>query len=458
MTDSGSPPDQRQWDAVCRNLRQRLGAPVFDEWLARLDFVRIEKSRVYLAAPTRFLAKWIAAHYADKLRRAWTAENPEIARVILLPPAAAGRPGAGVRSGAAPAPRPASNPAALIPPAPFETPIDERFTFESFITAPSNYLAWTAAQRIARPETPAANPLFIHGAVGLGKTHLMHAAAGLARRAGAQRVVALSAERFRYHFIKALRQNDTLAFKSHFRAIDLFLIDDIQFITGRATQEEFFHLFNMMRESQTRIAVFANRAPSGLEGIEERIRSRLGWGLVADIAPTDYDLRRRILRAKLARLAARAPIARPVLDFLARRITSNIRELEGALHRLAAHAELAPDPVSVEKAEIILKDLISANQRRLSIDDIQRSTARYYQISLADMVSRRRARAIARPRHVAMYLAKILTARSLPEIGRQFGGRDHSTVVHALRRIEQLRRTNPEIDAAIETLRRRLEN
>ena len=321
-----------------------------------------------------------------------------------------------------------------------------------------NELAFAAAKRVAQMAAPPFNPLFLHGGVGLGKTHLMHAIAWQIRRQNAARkVVYLSAEKFMYQFIKALRFKDTMSFKELFRSADVLMVDDVQFIGGKeTTQEEFFHTFNTLVDRGRQIVISADRSPCELAGLEERIRSRLGWGLVVDIHPTTYDLRREILHLKARMVAQEVVIPEAVLDFLARRITSNVRELEGALNRIVAQATLVGRAITLDMAQENLRDLLRAHERRVTIEEIQRRVAEHYKICLVDMQSARRARAVARPRQVAMYLAKQLTPRSLPEIGRKFGGRDHTTVMYAIRKIEELRAIDALLSEDIETLRRLL--
>lgn len=334
--------------------------------------------------------------------------------------------------------------------------LDPRFTFENFIVGKPNELAHAAARRVAESDTVSFNPLFLYGGVGLGKTHLMHAIAWAIRaRRPDRKVLYLSAEKFMYQFVRALRYKDTMAFKEQFRNVDVLMIDDIQFISGKdSTQEEFFHTFNALVDQNRQIIISADKSPSDLEGLEERLRSRLGWGLVADIHPTSYELRLGILQAKADSLRAQVPLK--VLEFMAHKITANIRELEGALNRIVAHAELVGREITLDTVQDLLRDLLRASDRRISIDDIQRKVAEHYNIRIADMHSARRARLIARPRQVAMYLAKQLTARSLPEIGRKFGGRDHTTVMHAVRKVEELCGSDTGFAEDVELLKRML--
>lgn len=480
---AGEPLDV-QWQRVRARLRVSFGDAAFNSWLKPLALAEeglAKDGDVHLAVPTRFMRDWVANHYSERLREIWRLENAEIRRVIIhvrptgasqapqVKAAVAGGPSIESVAPAVGRPAPVKNAMAGLPTLQvrdmddiereLSAPLDPRFTFESFITGKSNELARAAALRVAESPTVTYNPLFLYGGVGLGKTHLMHAIGWhIRQRFPERRVVYLSAEKFMYQFIRALRFKDTMAFKEQFRSVDVLMIDDIQFIAGKeSTQEEFFHTFNALCDQNRQIIVSGDRSPSDLEGIEERMRSRLGWGLVADIHPTDFELRLSILQAK-AEKNGLTNIPQDVLEFLARRITSNVRELEGALNRISAYASLVGKPVTVTSAQEVLQDLLRANDRKVTIEEIQKRVAEHYSIRFADMHSPRRARAVARPRQVAMYLAKQLTSRSLPEIGRKFGGRDHTTVMHAVRKIEELR----EIDAAfaedIDLLRRKLES
>lgn len=478
---NGEPLDV-QWQRVRARLRVSFGDAAFNSWLKPLalaDEGLADDGDVHLAVPTRFMRDWVANHYSERLREIWRLENAAVRRVVIhVRPTGAlqapqGKPAMPVgdhqpvaTSVARPSvPRvPSTLPALQVRDMDdiereLSAPLDPRFTFDSFITGKSNELARAAALRVAESPTVTYNPLFLYGGVGLGKTHLMHAIGWhIRQRFPERRVVYLSAEKFMYQFIRALRFKDTMAFKEQFRSVDVLMIDDIQFIAGKeSTQEEFFHTFNALCDQNRQIIVSGDRSPSDLEGIEERMRSRLGWGLVADIHPTDFELRLSILQAK-AEKNGLTNIPQDVLEFLARRITSNVRELEGALNRISAYASLVGKPVTVTSAQEVLQDLLRANDRKVTIEEIQKRVAEHYSIRFADMHSPRRARAVARPRQVAMYLAKQLTSRSLPEIGRKFGGRDHTTVMHAVRKIEELR----EIDAAfaedIDLLRRKLES
>ena len=307
-------------------------------------------------------------------------------------------------------------------------------------------------------ERPTFNPLFLYGGVGLGKTHLMHAIAhAIQVRRPNQRVVYLSAEKFMYSFVRALKSKDTFSFKEALRSVDVLMIDDVQFISGKeSTQEEFFHTFNALIDQGKQIVISADRSPADLDDIGDRLRSRLSSGLVADIHPTTYELRLNILSKKASAMGVCVPD--PVLEFLAHRISSNIRELEGSLTRLVAHVQLVGRTLSLETAQDVLKDILRANDKRLTIEDIQKQVAEHFHLRVADMQSSRRSRSIARPRQVAMFLSKQLTSRSLPEIGRRFGGRDHTTVIHAVKKVSQLMEADPSFADDVRLLKGLLEN
>lgn len=465
----------RQWAQVMTLLRKELGEATYQNWLCFVGCDGIEGGCALLTAPSRFKRDWIRSHLGDQMLKVWNNVNGQVLRLDFHVREAASAPPAAnageSHSSRAPAEAPASasQPGSKYPAVGragqygrIGAPLDPRFTFEDFVVGKSNEFAHAAARRIAESDAAPFNPLFLHGGVGLGKTHLMHAIAHAIRARRPERsVLYLSAEKFMYQFIKALRDKDTMPFKEALRSVDVLMVDDVQFIGGKgSTQEEFFHTFNALIDHQKQLVISADRSPSDLDGIEERIRSRLGWGLVADIHPTDYELRLGILQGK-AELARRQmpdlDIAESVLEFLAHRISSNVRDVEGALTRVVAFATLVRRPITVDMAREVLRDLLRASERRITIDEIQRKAAEYFNIRLADMLSARRARAVARPRQVAMYLAKQLTARSLPEIGRKFGGRDHTTVIHAVRRIEQLRESDSAMNEDVEKLQRLLQ-
>lgn len=423
---------------------------------------------VTMAVPTRFMRDWVMAHYADRMSALWGTENPSIRGVDVvvqrddvLPCSALPSRIPGLRIPTASTARAAVEVVSDAPDATnaneLSAPLDQRFTFDNFVVGKPNEFAYAAARRVADAVKVPFNPLFLYGGVGLGKTHLMHAVAWYIReRYPSRKVVYLSAEKFMYRFIRALREQNTVDFKEQFRSVDVLMIDDVQFISGKdSTQEEFFHTFNTLVDQGRQIVLSADKSPSDLEGIQDRLKSRLNNGLVADIHATTYELRLGILQSKAERMGLVIP--RKVMEFLAQRIASNVRELEGALNRVVAHAQLIGREISIDTAQDVLHDLLRANDRRVTIDEIQKQVAAHFNIRIADMSSARRARAVARPRQVAMYLAKQLTSRSLPEIGRKFGGRDHTTVMHAVRKVEELRAQDATFAEDLELLRRMLQ-
>ena len=438
--------DRDTWFRVRSALKADAGDHSYDAWLAPLVLVGCDGDTVRLAAPSAFAADWVSSHFGDLLRRHWAAHQPAIRRVSVQTGSAA--PAASLVGKVA-------VPAAVSQP----LPVDARYNFDNFIVGKANELAYNAALSMAEPGMPGFNPLFLHGTTGLGKTHLMHAIGNAYLAHHPQgRVAYLSAEKFMVEFMAALRAKDTISFKQRLRSVDLLMIDDVQFIAGKeSTQEEFFHTMNEIIGAGKRLVITADRSPQNLEGIQDRILSRMAWGLVADINPADYELRLNILHAKVAALGARVSVPDDVIEFLARKITANVRELEGALNRVTAFAMLVGKPVSLEFTRETLADLLRAHEKKLTIDEIQRKVADYYGLKVADLLSERRAREVARPRQIAMYLAKKMTPRSLPEIGRRFGKRDHTTVMHAVKRVEQLRADDREIDSDVATLTRLLD-
>ncbi|MFX4220262.1 MAG: chromosomal replication initiator protein DnaA [Thalassobaculum sp.] len=461
-----------QWARVKTRLRSECGETAYRGWLKSLTLARRDGQVVYLAIPSKFERDRVVTQYGDRLRGLWQGEDPAIASVEVVASGrqdgvrrnGAGRSAAADTDGRDPDMAPAEAPMADVfvpePPSDLDAisaPLDARFTFDNFVVGKPNELAFAAARRVAESETVPFNPLFLYGGVGLGKTHLMHAIAWEIRRNHPQRrVLYLSAEKFMYQFIRALRYRDTVSFKDLFRSVDVLMIDDVQFISGKdSTQEEFFHTFNALVDNNRQVVISADKSPSSLDGMEERLRSRLGWGLVADIHPTDYELRLGILQSKVERVDADIPPK--VMEFLSHKISSNVRELEGALNRVVAHSTLVGRAITLEMVQEVLADILKANDRRVTIEEIQRQVASHYNIRISDMYSARRARAIARPRQIAMYLSKQLTQRSLPEIGRKFGGRDHTTVMHAVKKVDELRSTDRHFDADVDLLRRMLE-
>ena len=443
-------PAHSDWSSVAEGLKAAIGQAAHARWIAPLRFVSLDNGVGRFAAPSGFVADYVERTYAEDMLAVMRAARMPVERVVvtaMLPAPALPEPAI---NGEEAADEPAS------------APIDARFTFETFVVGKPNELAHAAARRVAESDTISYNPVFLHGGVGLGKTHLMHAIAWRIQQLyPRKKVLYLSAEQFMYRFISALRSKDTIGFKQEFRSVDVLMVDDVQFIAGKdSTQEEFFHTFNALIDAGKQIVISADRAPGEIDGLEERIRSRLQWGLVADIHPTTYELRLGILQAKAEQAMARNPgmvLDDKVLPFLAHRISSNVRVLEGALTRLVAFATLVGRPITLEVAHDCLSDLLKQHDRKVTVEEIMRKVADHYCLRLSDMTSARRSRAVARPRQVAMYLAKTLTPKSLPEIGRKFGGRDHTTVIHAVRKVEELAQTDSQLAEDLELLRRMLE-
>jgi chromosomal replication initiator protein len=444
------------WTTIRSGLRRDCGARTFDGWLkpAELGSFDPETGTLDIVMPSQFMADWVRGHFAERLALAWKTTLPIVRDVRVIACDGGPKPAPLLIIEDEPIPAARAAAAAAHPRPNF----DPRYSFASFVIGKANEVAATAARTLAEAPSVTFNPLFIHGGTGRGKTHLLHAIGQrfLELQPDAL-VVSMSAEKFMVEFVRAIRENDTIGFKQRLRSADLLLIDDVQFIAGKeSTQEEFFHTMNEIITAGKRLVITSDRAPQDLDGIAPRILSRLSWGLVADINAADYELRYNILLAKLALLPGVA-MPQNVVDFLAKRLTNSIRELEGALNRIAAYAMMTGRTIDVAFVEEVLANVLRANQRRISIDEIQTQVAEHYRIRKAEMTSARRAREVARPRQVAMYLSKQLTPKSLPDIGRRFGGRDHTTVIHAVRQIEKLRASDPDIDAAIRLLTRQLE-
>ena len=440
------------WSKITSELKKSLDKDTFQNWIKPIYFESHIDTSLTLSVPTRFLRDWIIKNYASVIKKAYMDQGHSIDKLAIL-----------VKE----------NNDRIIPGTEviyedkdddedtyyddISAPLDPKFTFDNFIVGKPNELAYAAAQRVAQSEVVSFNPLFLYGGVGLGKTHLMHAVAwNIKKRNPKKNVVYLTAEKFMYQFIKALRFKNIMSFKEQFRSVDVLMIDDVQFIIGKDnTQEEFFHTFNTLIDKKRQIIISADKSPADLDGLEDRLKSRLGWGLVADIHPLTYELRLGILQAKAEQKSLN--LKQEVMEFLANKITNNVREMEGALNRLAVHASIQDSEISVELVKDVLRDLLRTNSRKITIDEIQKKVVEHYNIKLSDMHSPRRSRSVARPRQVAMYLAKSITTRSLPEIGRKFGGRDHTTVIHAIKTIEEIMVNDPNLAEDIELLTRILQ-
>jgi len=456
------------WADISQGLRKDLGHQLHSQWIKPIQvggFCK-ETGTLDLFLPTEFSANWVQDRFHDRLSLAWKIARGEVRNVRIsvhpgrrqLPELRIGERRAandGVDAGVL------GIGAGTIDESGFTSSVglDPSLTFAAFVTGETNILACNAAQRMSATEKPQFSPLYLKAATGQGKTHLLHAIGhGYLSAHPRARIFYCSAERFMVEFVQALKQNQMIEFKARLRSFDLLLVDDIQFIIGKASaQEELLYTIDALLAEGKRLVFAADRAPQALDGVEPRLLSRLSMGLVADIQPASIELRRSILDSKLTRFA---PLEVPadVIEFLARTITRNVRELVGGLNKLIAYAQLTGQEVSLQLAEEQLTDILSANRRRITIDEIQRTVCQFYRIDRSEMSSKRRARAVVRPRQVAMYLSKVLTPRSYPEIGRKFGGRDHSTVIHAVRLIEDLRKRDADMDGDVRSLLRQLES
>ena len=450
------------WGKLREDLIKRVGRNNYTTWIEPIRLAELRGPLARFEVPTTFFGDWVARNFSDHILHQLNASGQDIARLEFFVPSVSAMQSAPRAAAAAkPAPRLSQRRAANDDELPGAA-LDARFTFDSFVVGKPNELAHAAARRVAEGGPVTFNPLFLYGGVGLGKTHLMHAIAHeLQARQPHLRVLYLSAEQFMYRFVQALRDKQIMEFKEIFRSVDVLMVDDVQFIAGKdSTQEEFFHTFNALVDQNKQIIISADRAPGEIKDLEDRIKSRLQCGLVVDLHPTDYELRLGILQQKAETYRQQYPglnIAQGVLDFLAHRITTNVRVLEGALTRLFAFASLVGREITLELAQDCLADILRASDRKLTIEEIQRKVAEHYNIRLSDMIGPKRLRNIARPRQVAMYLAKQLTPRSLPEIGRRFGGRDHTTIIHGVRKIEELMASDSQLNDDLNLLKRLLQ-
>lgn len=435
------------WFEALEDIKKDVSLEDYNAWFAKLQLLEVSEDVARIAAPTRYIKDNVTWRFSDIIAKALNASGCQI-NCVNIDVYDNNNPETTAKSEVQ---KEYKNFAGT-------TVLDKKFTFKNFIVGKPNEFAYAAAMRVAEEETPAFNPLFLYGGVGLGKTHLMHAIAWhIQENHPEKRYIYLSAEKFMYLFIKSLRYKDAMSFKEMFRNVDVLMIDDVQFIGGKdTTQEEFFHTFNELVDNNRQVILSADKSPSDLDGMEERLKSRLGWGLVADIHPTNYELRLGILQSKAKRHKIKIPDE--VLEFLSIKITSNIRELEGALNRVVAHATLVGAQITIDMASDVLRDLLRSNEKCITIDLIQRKVCEFYNIKLTDLTSTKRHKSIATARHVAMYLAKQLTTKSLPDIGRSFGGKDHSTVIHAVKRVKENVTKDREFATDLEILTKSIEN
>ena len=446
------------WAQLSERLEKIVGKNSFQTWIKPLNFISYEDGLLELAVTTRFQGDWVSRNYGDEIKGQAMRLGLKIDRIefkikdnkiyLTEPEKSLTQVPTKVQT--------LSNKNTL------GASLDSRFTFERFVVGKPNELAHAAARRVSTGDSAAFNPLFLYGGVGLGKTHLMHAiSVELQHMSPDLKVVYLSAEQFMYRFIQALRDKQMMNFKEIFRSVDVLMVDDVQFIAGKeSTQDEFFHTFNALIDQKKQIVISADRAPGEIDGLEERIRSRLQCGLVVDLHPTDYELRLGILQEKVQNYRLKytdLDIANGVLEFLAHKITTNVRVLEGALTRLFAFSSLVGRQITLDMAQESLADILRASDRKVTMDEIMKKICHYYNVRMSDLLSPRRSRNIARPRQMAMYLSKNMTSRSYPEIGKQFGNRDHTTVMHAVRKIEELKSQDSQVSDDAELLRRMLE-
>jgi chromosomal replication initiator protein len=484
--------DDQRWERVRSRLRAELGDAVYDSWFTSLEADHLHGDTLHLTVATKFLKSWMHAHYLDRVRTHVGAEFPKIERVTIEARSPNRRSSAreaasGEKAAAIPSPKPEAPSSVIFAREPsaefmqaslarraggrsgarseseglFGSPLDRRLCFSTFLVGPSNQLAYAAARRVAEQRAvdaaPLFNPLYTHAAVGLGKTHLLQAMAQAAND-NKRRVLYLTAEKFMSGFVSALNAQTALAFKENLRAIDMLVVDDVQFLHGKSVQAEFCHLLNALIDAGRQVVVAADRPPSQLDTLDERVLSRFKGGLCVDIGPLDEALRVQILEARIAAAKDKHPnfcVSHEVVCYVARTITSNGRDLEGAINRLLAHSSLNGAPICVATAETAIRDLVHTQEpKRVKIDEIQKLVANHYNVSRADILSARRTANVVRPRQIAMYLSKVLTPRSLPEIGRRFGGRDHTTVLHAVRKIEDLVTRDHGVAEVIELFKR----
>ncbi|WP_412505070.1 chromosomal replication initiator protein DnaA [Roseovarius sp. SYSU LYC5161] len=454
---------KEQWGQIRQQLLESVGQNNFKTWIEPLELSGVEEGVATFTVPTSFMGNYVSQNFGDLILYQMNTCAPEIRRIhFKVVTRSADKQVSPTTKTATTPEQPTSERAGTANGNLPTAPLEERFTFERFVVGKPNELAHAAAKRVAEGGPVTFNPLFLYGGVGLGKTHLMHAIAWELRQNRPElSVLYLSAEQFMYRFVQALRDRRMMDFKEMFRAVDVLMVDDVQFIAGKdSTQEEFFHTFNALVDQNKQIVISADRAPGEIENLEERIRSRLQCGLVVDLHPTDYELRLGILQSKVEHQRPQYPdlvLDDGVLEFLAHRISTNVRVLEGALTRLFAFGSLVGRPITLDLAQDCLADVLRASDRKITIEEIQRKVSEHYNIRLSDMIGPKRLRSFARPRQVAMYLCKQMTSRSLPEIGRRFGGRDHTTVMHGVKRIEELRTQDGQIDEDLELLRRTLE-
>ena len=439
------------WNEVLEKFKAILGDDVYESWIKNIDLKKEFDYYIVLSAPTRFVRDWIVSRYADKILDIVKTFNKDIQRIEFLIEESEQKYGKiDIRK---------NNKSSLIENSVLNyNRFNSGNNFDNFVVGESNELAYTAARKICISSAHY-NPLFIYSAVGMGKTHLLNAI-GL-EVVNNKKVMFISAERFMYHFIRSIKNNDMVKFKDFFRRVDVFIIDDIQFVRGKeAMQEEFFHTFDALLEKGSQVVISSDKSPLNLDRIQERIRSRLSGGLVIDIQPPDLNLKIKILKSKFKEISQNFnepyELSDEIFEFLASETTSSIREMIGALNRILAFSRINTKSPTIYECKKILKDFISYNGKSTSIEFIQKIVATYFNLNVSEMLSARRSRSLARPRQIAMYFAKKLTTSSLPEIGRKFSNRDHTTVIHAVKKIEELINKDNEIKQKVSEIKKKL--
>ena len=441
------------WSSVQSELKIKLGIDVYESWIKKIDFFEEFNNYILLAVPTRFIRDWITSRYLDQILQTIKKHKKEIIRIEFKIIESKNNTITNINN---------DNIVSDIKNISFikdsyfqYNRIDPNKRFENFLIGSSNKIAFEASFKVSE-NISYYNPLYVYGGVGLGKTHLLNSIGHEMNKD--KKVMFISAERFMYQFVKSLKSNNMVKFKEHFRNTDVLIIDDIQFMNGKESmQEEFFHTFNALLEKGSQIIVSADRPPNKLIRIQERIKSRFSGGLVVDIQKPEYDLRKKILDCKIDELTSlysgKLKISEEIKDFISTKITTNVRELVGAINRIVSFSRIYNKLPSLAETKIVLKDLLNLNENSVTIEAIQTIVCKFFKISKNEMLSSRRSRYLVRPRQTAIYLTKLLTTKSLPEIGREFSNRDHTTIIHSVKTIEQLKEKNPDMNVNINKLK-----
>lgn len=439
------------WSEIKILLKKEIGETMFRNWILPLELENVKGGTVIFSSNSDLVIDRVERFYSERIIYLWKSFNKDLIRIKLYHKFQ--KENFQKENSSDTSKKDILEDENFNDNIIFESRLDNRLSFENFIIGPSNELACAAAKRVANFKKISFNPLFLYGGVGLGKTHLLNSIAlEIGNNYPNKKVIYMSAEKFMYVFVKSLQSNNAINFKESFRSVDVLLIDDIQFISSKEkTREEFFHTFNELIEKGCQIVLSADKSPNEIKDFDDRLRSRLGWGLVTDIHQTNYKLRLKILKSKINKISTKIPDN--VLEFIAHKVKSNVRELEGALNRIIAHSTLVNSKVTIEKAYTILKDILKANEKQLSINDIQKIVANHFSVKISEMLSSRRSRSLVIPRQIAMYLCKELTHFSYPEIGRNFGGRDHTTVIYASNKIEDYIKNDSKISEDINIIK-----